>query len=135
MVRRGIRIAETRVRFSLGPHFTIMENLESQKEKSRLDELKDLIADAPARIESEFSRTANDWLSCFGSSIFQIEAYLVSPKVRMLLDPDECDLAEKRLEELKEQLHELKEKYPDKETVPPEEIKQELLGKLDIFRK
>ena len=111
-----------------------IENQEPQQEKSRLDELQDLIAAAPARIENEFLRTANDWLSCFGSSVFQVETYLGSPKLKALLSAEEYAKAEKRIEELKEMLYELRERYPSKETIPPEDIKQELLGKLDVLR-
>jgi len=111
-----------------------IENQESQKEKNRLEELQDLIINAPERIENEFSRTANDWLSCFGSSVFQVETYLSSPKVKALLSTEKYELAEKRIEELKEKLYQLKEQYSDKETIPPEDIKRELITELNILR-
>ena len=110
------------------------ENRESSKEENRLEQLQGVIRNASQSIEEEFSRTANSWLSCFGSSVFQVETYLASSKVVALLPPDKYGLAEKRMEELKEKLHRLKEQYPDKETVPPENIKQELISELDILR-
>jgi hypothetical protein len=37
------------------------------------------------------------------------------------------------MESLKERLSELREQYPDKATVPPEYIKEELLDELDVL--
>jgi hypothetical protein len=39
-----------------------------------------------------------------------------------------------RLERLKERHYELKQIYPDKETVPPDDIKHELLEMLDVLK-
>jgi len=98
-----------------------------------LEQLQEAIRNAPQSIEEEFSRTANPWLACFGSSAFVVETYLSSPRVKELLSPEQYTRAEERMEELKERLYELKERYPNKENVPPENIKQELLSKLDIL--
>ncbi len=111
-----------------------IENPEQPQEKSRLEELQDLIARAPERIEAEFSRTANTWLECFGSSVFQVETYLGSPKMKALLSQERYGLAERRMDELKEKLHTLEEQYPDKETIPPETIKHQLIVELDVLR-
>ncbi len=103
------------------------------KPKTRLEELQEVIINSGAAIESEFGRTANDWLSCFGSRVFIIETYLDMKKVKELIAPEKHQEALLKLESLKERLHELKQKYPNKETVPPENIKQELLDSLDIL--
>jgi hypothetical protein len=108
-----------------------MEN--EPKPINRLEELQELIARAAPLIEAEFSRTANSWLNCFGSKVFQVETYLSSPKVEELLSQEAYQRALSNAEALKERLHELKEQYPDKATVPPDEIKQELLQALDVF--
>ncbi len=105
-----------------------------KKEKTRSEELREAILNAPESIEEEFTRTANSWLACFGSSVFVVETYLFSPKVRALLSSEEYSRAEKNIENLKLRLFELKKIYPDKNTIPPDEIKQELLDKLDILQ-
>lgn len=93
----------------------------------RVAELKRVIAEAPGRIEAEFSRTANDWLSCFGSSIFVVETYMSSPKYQAMFTPGAFAEQERRLEALKERLSTFKEQYPEKEPQPPDAVKQELL--------
>src|SRR3989344_5336884 len=102
--------------------------------KTRLEQLQEAIVNSAFAIESEFDRTANDWLSCFGSRVFVIETYLSSNRVRELLASEKYQEALSRLERLKERLHELRERYPEKEPVPPDEIKQELLDALDILK-
>ena len=104
------------------------------KPATRLEEAQEAIANSASAIESEFSRTANDWLSCFGSRAFIVETYLSSPKVEKLLSSEDYQSALGRMEKLKERLSGLREQYPNKETVPPENIKQELLGILNIFK-
>lgn len=110
------------------------QNVDSQEE-NRLDELREIIATAGPRIEAEFARAkGNSWLSCFGNSIFVIEIELFNPELEALLPPEKYQIAMQRLEELKQRHHKLKQQYPDRETMPPEEIKQELLKGLDILR-
>lgn len=111
-----------------------METKEPKNEKSRLELLRETIAGAARRIEEEFSRTENSWPACFGSSVFVVETYLFSPKVEASLSPEQYQLALKRLEDLKERLYELKQQYPEKETMPPEDVKKELLFELDVLR-
>jgi hypothetical protein len=107
---------------------------EEPKPKTRLEELQEAIVGSASSVESEFNRTANNWLSCFGSSVFVVETYLSSKKVEELLPPEKYQIAISRIEKLKERLSELQEQYPDKETVPPDEIKQELLDGLDVLK-
>jgi quinol monooxygenase YgiN len=111
-----------------------IEKEQNHLEKTRLEELQEKIASAPGRIESEFARTGNSWLACFGSSVFVIETYLSSPKLERLLSPEQYQRAAQKLEELKDQLYRLKQQYPDRATMPPDDVKNELLRKLDIFR-
>ena len=103
-------------------------------QRNRLEELQEAITNSAPAIESEFNRTANDWLSCFGSRVFVIETYLSSKKVEELLTPEKYREVLSKLETLKNRLHALKEQYPNKETVPPEDIKQELLDSLDVLK-
>jgi len=109
-----------------------MEN--ELKPKTRFAELQETIANSAFAIESEFDKTANDWLSCFGSRVFVIETYLSSKKVEELLLPEKHQKALSKLEALKEQLRTLKKRYPSKDTIPPEDIKQDLLNDLDVLK-
>jgi len=109
------------------------ENLELEKEKTRLEELQETISNAASRVEAEFARTQNSWLECFGSSVFVVETYLSSPKLEVLLSPEQHKMALQRIEELKAKLHELKQQYPEKNDVPPDETKKELLLELNIL--
>ncbi len=110
-----------------------MESFESQKQISRVEEARGVIQRAAQRIEDEFARSRNSWLECFGSSIFALENYLDSDKVK--LEVGEVVFAEimQKLNNLKERHYELKQAYPDKENVPPNDIKKELLVKLNVL--
>jgi hypothetical protein len=111
----------------------MVEIQESKQEENRLEQLRGVIANAGAAIEEEFGRTANDWLSCFGSCVFRVDIYLYSRKVQELLPPEKYEEALSKLERLKEKLYELKKQYPDKETVPPDDIKRGLLKELNVL--
>jgi hypothetical protein len=108
-----------------------MEKLEQQKSRDQM--VKELINRAPQRIEEEFNRTTNTWLECFGSSIFQIETYLDMDKLKEEIGAEKHKNAITKLEELKNRHHSLKQQYPDKDTIPPENMKQELLALLNVF--
>jgi len=95
---------------------------------------KEAIATAGETIEAEFNRSANTWLECVGSKIFVIETYLDSDKVKAALGEPKYEEIMSRLERLKERHYELKQIYPDKETVPPVEIKKELLEMIDVLK-
>lgn len=110
-----------------------MENLEPKKEKNKLEELEEMIINAPKEIEKEFAETGNSWLACFTNSVDAIETYLWSPRVAGLLSHEQHQRASERLEELKREVYDLKKQYPERKTTPPDEIKKELLGKLDIL--
>lgn len=108
-------------------------NQEIPPEENRLEQLQEAIRNSRTAIEGEFAKTANDWVSCFGTRVFIIETYLASPKCRALLSPDAYKEAENRLEQLKQRIHELHEKYQSKEQQPPDDIKKELLSSLETL--
>ena len=99
-------------------------------EKNRLEILQEVISGSPRGIEEEFAKTVNDWLSCYGSRIFAVEAYLSSPKLEALIPPGQYQTVLARLEQLKDKLANFKQQYPEKNTIPPDSIKQELLDDL-----
>lgn len=111
-----------------------MDNMEKPQQRSRVEEARDVISGSPERIEREFARSENNWLSCFGTSIFAIETYLDSPKVEEELGTEKYNQVTERLEVLKERLYDLQDQYPDKSTPVPGEIKQELLSMLDVLK-
>lgn len=107
---------------------------ESTPQKSRLQELSELIADAAVRVEREFARTENSWLACFGNSVFLIETHLSSQHLRTLISAEEYQRARERLELLKTEVNSLKERFPSRDTTPPEDLKHALLTALDVLR-
>ena len=110
-----------------------MESFKSQEQLSRVEEAKGVISRAVQHIEDEFVRSKNSWLECFGSSIFALETYLDSDKVKTEVGDETFIEIMKKLNDLKNHHNELKQTYPDKETVPPDEIKKELLVKLNVL--
>lgn len=125
--------------------FTInkyMENFEQNKidkEKAleRINMAQKAINNASERTEAEFNKTANTWLECFSSSIFVVETAIVAldeaKKIKAVLGEDKVDAMIKKLESLKERHKQFVQLYPDKDTIPPENVKQELFKLLNIF--
>ncbi|MDO8582304.1 MAG: hypothetical protein Q7S16_05540 [bacterium] len=111
-----------------------MKNFENQQPKTHAEEARDVILKSPEQIEEQFRRTANSWLACFGSRVFAIETYLFGKKVEDELGSEKYNAVLQKLEALKQKLYDLKQQYPDKHTIPPDEIKQELLNLLDVLK-
>jgi hypothetical protein len=101
--------------------------------ESRLEEAAKIISDSPGAIEKEFARTANDWLSCVGSRIFQLECLFSSEKAKMEVGVDTFNEINKKLENVKSKLFVLKEQYPNKDFEPSEAVKKEILSMLNIL--
>jgi hypothetical protein len=110
-----------------------MENKDFEMPKTRIELVRDVISGAKDSIEREFSRTANSWFSCAGSVVFQLECYISSPKAKIECGDEAHDKIMARLELLKQRLTELKGQYPEKDPVPPEEIKEEILSQINIL--
>ena len=111
-----------------------MENFENQPPKTRVEEITNAILNSTKHIEEEFQKTANSWLECFGSRIFVIETLLYGKRSETELGAEKYNVAIKKLEALKEKHYDLKQQYPDKNTIPPDEIKQELLTMLNVLK-
>ena len=110
-----------------------MENKEQTQEKTKLELLEGIISNASSEIEREFQKTANNWLACFGTIVFQIETILHSRQIKEGMPDEKFKKAVEKLEFLKQQLQELKTQYSEKETMPPDEIKLRLLENLKIL--
>ncbi|MFA5358224.1 MAG: hypothetical protein WC310_00165 [Patescibacteria group bacterium] len=106
----------------------------SEQTKTSLQEAQDAIMNSSTKIEEEFARTSNSWMACFGTRVFIIETYLSSKEVKNEVGIAKYTAIIKRLEDLKQRLYELKEQYPSQDTVPPNNIKQELLEMLDVLK-
>jgi hypothetical protein len=110
-----------------------MKILETKKQLSRVEEARGVIARAPQGIENEFVRTKNSWLECFGSSIFALETFLDCDKVKAEIGDEQFRSIIQKIADLKDRHSKLKQLYPNKATIPPDEIKQELLKKLNVL--
>lgn len=109
----------------------IFEKPGSDAVENRTEIIKNAVANSQAAIENECSRTTNTWLECFGSRIFNIECDLDSRVFGSEVGLDKQKQCLERVEEIKERLYDLKNEYPDKTQVVPDDIKTELLGMLD----
>jgi len=110
------------------------EKAEPQREKNGLEELQDIIAGARESIEAGFKRTQNPWHACFVDKFTGIRLFVEDPRTKVLLSPEQHQLALKRLDELEKLYRQFKKQYPERANVPPDEIKEELLSKLDVLR-
>ena len=107
-----------------------MKNHEREPQKILIEEAQGVIERAEQGIEDEFSRTRNTWLECFGSRVFALETYLSMDSAKTEVGTERHQSIIEKLESLKERLAKLKDEYPDKDTVPPDETKRELLDSL-----
>ena len=117
--------------------FNYMEQIKKEKrepEESRVDMAKDAISSGAEGIKAEFQRTKNSWLACFGGRLDAIETYLSSEKAKNEFETEEYNAVQEKLETLKRRVNNLKQQYPNRNTVPPDEIKQELLDMLDVLK-
>ncbi len=100
--------------------------------KNALEKLHESIEGAPKRLEAELSRTENNWLSSYGSSLFAMQGFLHVAGMDGLIPEDEVRIRQKRLTQLKQDLADARRVYG--EATPPEDIQRSLLENLDIFR-
>ncbi|MEI8337886.1 MAG: hypothetical protein WCF92_01915 [bacterium] len=116
-----------------------MKNNESIPEpKNDLDKLKEIISSSRDQIEQEYARVAdeeinNSWMLCFGSMMSVINMYLSFPSIKEGLSREALSKAIKRMDKIKQDFEKLNKKYPDYESIIPEESKEKLVKSLDIF--
>jgi hypothetical protein len=108
--------------------------MDSEPKNNKFETIQESIANSPDRIEAEFNRSANNWISCVGTRVVLIEMQLNHPETKSLISDELYQKATARLEQLKVRIHELQKIYPDKSTNPPEEVKQELINGLDVLK-
>lgn len=103
----------------------------SEEQKTILAEIEGIIDQSPEKVEVEFLRTANTWLDCFIDRLFPIETYLnIKTTAEEFGSAEEYQSALSRLEELKDIVLNLKEQYPNQDTIPPDDVKEELFTSL-----
>lgn len=105
-------------------------NKELLEKKSAFDDLKENINGTEDGIEREFAKGFNSWADCFGSRVFQIEAYLSIKAIQEELGQDKYKEIIKKLENLKIQLRKLKDDYSDVKIIPSREIREEFVKKV-----
>lgn len=108
-----------------------MMKIEMQENRDDYGDLVRIIREAPERIEKEFAKGHNSWPACFGSSVFAVETFLSLSGVKNKLGQDGLKEAERKLEELKEDLAKLKKDYPETTVVPAEETRRDFIEKLN----
>jgi hypothetical protein len=93
------------------------------------------IAESPQNIEREFGGEAgNSWLACVNTRLQLISGYLTFSTMNGQISSEEEGLANEKLQKIIDRVRELQIIYPKKENVPPKEIKNEILAKLDILK-
>ena len=110
------------------------KSIEKPEEFNRLEELQEAIKSAPQKVQAEFDKNLNPWLSCLISSVEVIDIYLNSSKLKTLLPEEKIESAAEKLNCLKKKISLLKEQYPNRETILLEELQNELLRELDVLR-
>ena len=98
-----------------------------------LEELRKVIANLGS-IDEEFQRTKQPWPVCLGSKVFCIECYLDNNQVKAALTVEQYVQACRRLDELKETLHALKEQFSEMGALPPETVRNRMLTALDVLK-
>jgi len=109
-----------------------MEQEKSAKEQF-YEEIKTIIAGAPEMIKNEFKTSPAIWINCFGSIVFSLSLLFLSARKREILPEEEYNKVSEKISKLKERFRGLQKEYPHKDTVPSEELQQELLKSLNIL--
>lgn len=106
----------------------------STPEKSDLEVLKGYISNSKEEIENEYNSTTNSWIRCFGTMMAAIGVFLALDSVKEGLSKEELNEAKRKQKLLAEKFNELNPLYPTHESVVPDEIKEELIASLDVFK-
>ena len=92
------------------------------------------ILESPQNIEREFQGTDNPWLACVNTRLQVISAYLSFAIEDGQISTEEGEGPEEKLQEITDRIRGLQYTYSKKEDTVPEEIKKEILSKLDILK-
>jgi len=86
-----------------------------------------------ARIQEYFENSANSWVACARSVIFQTETDLHFGGLKGFAE-DQREFLKQDMERIKEMGFSLGGRYPDKESVPSQEERDELIGAIATIR-
>lgn len=99
-----------------------------------LPKMKEIIADAAQSIEKESSETKQPWMNCFVTVVTGIEGYFgIFKEESPVYSPTEYAAVERKISLLLARLEEIRPVYPRE--MPPQEVRDELMAMLDVFRK
>ncbi|MFH1668032.1 MAG: hypothetical protein ABH884_03365 [Candidatus Komeilibacteria bacterium] len=98
-----------------------------------IQEVEQNILDSRQKIEDEFTSTDNTWMACFITRLTILYMRLLSSDAKSELGTEKYDVVSQKLEALNEKAVSLSNRYPDKLTSPPEDIKNELLKSLNVL--
>lgn len=122
-----------------------MERIESGPENPHLKHLKEEIAASRDAIKDELFRTrgdgrdGNDWLACFATRLQTLENILFFAYVDETIPNDKRQKLRENLDSLMDVYRSLRREYPNSkknltEDLPSENIKEDLMNKLDILK-
>lgn len=106
---------------------------ESNEEKSDLEVLKEIIQSVPSEIEREFSKGGNSWFACVTTRLQEILSYLEFAIQSHEIDEARAQEAMSKFVALGQRVRELGTIYPNEDEVVPDDIKVEILSKIDIL--
>ena len=107
---------------------------QESKKENYLQLIKELISIFPGEVEQEFSRTPNSWMSCYAGNLDAIETYLNLAFKKKELPKNKYEELQDKMEALKLKIHPLRNKYCEKDSKMPDEIKNDLLKSVGIFQ-
>ena len=102
-----------------------------EKEPTILEEIEQVIKNAPARIEKEYAQTSNPWYACIGTTLFQLETYIHIGSLVKEIGEERVQKMRQKSEELKTFRSRIADEYPDKSPNPPDEVQQEFYNRLN----
>ncbi len=112
-----------------------MENPIDQPHTDPLEDARKVAKNARESINAELLKALNQtWLECFSSVATALGNYLSIAKKKNLVDEREYSLWESRFEGVLSKIRQYKQEYDAERKVMPEELKEELLADIDIFR-
>ncbi|TAL49563.1 hypothetical protein EPN83_00250 [Patescibacteria group bacterium] len=109
-------------------------NFESEQKESNIEIIRRVIAESPQEVEREYKNTPNTWLACVITRLQAIVAHLEFAEEEGEISAEEAQKYRARRKSLTDYIRELKGTYVRKEDEVPEEIKREILQRLDILR-
>ncbi len=111
-----------------------MNSLEQspKKESSAAETVREVVAGARRNIEREFASGAgNSWVACFKTVLTALNGWVYLAKSRGEITSEAYERAHSEITELTEAAAELHKRYPKVGDVPPDEVKEELISRLE----